>query len=369
MDADIVIIGAGFSGVVSAYNLVEQGIKVILIDQSSVYPDAFRAEKIEPNQAEALRRLSMLEHREPCTEPIGHTINYRDGQSSDFDTLEQYGINYGDTVNSFRRALQPQTELLIEKVTDIELSDDIQTVSTESRQLTCRLVILAAGGRNILTEKAGITRRNHPSLSSLNFAFTIIPENGDKFPFNGFNYFLSDFSQGVDYVTIFKIGDIMRVNVFTQWNTKSPQVKQLKQNTVSEMNRYFPELTDNIGEYRVSSKVQAFPTQFYRLTGTKRSGIVAIGDDYQSVCPATGTGLDKVTTDVERLCHTYIPEWLKSPGMPASKVAQFYMDTEKQRCDNDSLERWISYRDNHRSFIGQQFSKIETRWKRALGLW
>lgn len=369
MDADIVIVGAGFSGTVAAYNLTAQGINTILIDHVAEYPDAFRAEKLEPNQAEALQRLSMLEYRQPCKPPIGGTINYRDGKRSAFDTQEQYGMHYGNTVNSFRRALQPETKLLIEKVTDIRLSDDIQTVITSNRQINCRLVILASGGRDVLIRKAGIKRRNHSSLTSLSFAFNIIPASGQPFAFNGFNYFLSGETGGIDYATIFRIGEIMRVNIFTQWATKSSKVKNLKQDPVTEMNRYFPDMVNQIGEYEASTKVQAFPTQFYRLKGAQKHGAVVIGDDYQSVCPATGTGLDKVTTDVERLCHHYIPRWLKSPGMEKSKISQFYKDAEKQNCDDNSLEKWISYRDNHRGFWGQQMSKLEIRWKKAFGLW
>jgi hypothetical protein len=86
----------------------------------------------------------MLAHRQPCNPPIGGTINCRDRKRLAFDTPEQYAMHYGDTVNSFRCALQPTTKLLIGKVTDIRLSDDIQTVITNNYQINCRLVILAS---------------------------------------------------------------------------------------------------------------------------------------------------------------------------------------------------------------------------------
>lgn len=368
-DADVVVIGAGFSGTAAAYNLTEYGIKTILIDQAAVYPDAFRAEKIEPNQADALRRLSLLEFRLPKKPPLGVTLNYRNGKVTNFDTAEQYGMNYGDTVNSFRSNLQPDVELLNAKISDIKLSSTLQTVFTPNKEINCRLIIIATGGRDTLIKKAGISRRYQPTLKTLNFAFNIAPTTSEEFNFSGFNYFLTEQLQGVDYVTIFKIGDIMRVNVFTQWDVKSAETKQLKSDPKTAMQLHFPDLIDQIGDYEITTKVQIFPTSFYRLKNLNKAGVVVIGDDFQSVSPATGTGLDKVTTDVERLCHHYIPLWLKTSGMSATKISQYYSDTEKRRCDNDSLERWIAYRDNHRGFLCRQFSRIELKWKKFLGHW
>lgn len=369
IDADVVIVGAGFCGAVSAYNLTQQGIKTILVEQTAIYPDAFRAEKIEPNQADALRRLSLLDCRLPSKPALGDTLNYRDGELTNFDTIEQYGMNYADTVNNIRKNLQDDVEFINSKVLEINLSEDIQTVITAEREIKSRLIIIATGGRENLINKVGISRRYQPTLKSLSFAFNIEPNDSEQFKFNGFNYFLTGASDGMDYVTIFKIGDIMRVNVFTQWDTKSPQTKKFKTNPKVEMSHYFPDLIDQIGDYNVVSKVQAFPTVFYRLKDTSKPGVVIVGDDFQSVCPATGTGLDKVTTDVERLCHHYVPNWLKSSGMSASKISQYYDDSEKRLCDNSSLEKWIAYRDNHRGFFGRQASRVELKWRKILGHW
>jgi 2-polyprenyl-6-methoxyphenol hydroxylase-like FAD-dependent oxidoreductase len=65
---------------------------------------------------------------------------------------------------------------------------------------------------------------------------------------------------------------------------------------------------------------------------------VLIGDAFQSVCPATGTGLSKVLTDVQRLCRGHVPGWLETPGMGAEKIAAFYRDPEKTSSDRRSLQ-------------------------------
>ena len=238
-----------------------------------------------------------------------------------------------------------------------------------NREFRCRLIVLAAGGKDALLKKVGISRRNHRSLVTLNLAFDIAPFDGGDFDFNGFNYFLTDISHGIDYLTIFKIGESMRANIFTQWHSNMDQIKAFRKSPRGEMSRYFPALQEHIGEYAITSGVQAFATHFYRLHKTAKPGIVVIGDDYQSVSPATGSGLDKVLTDVERLCCHYIPKWLETTGMDSTKTRQFYRDKQKKQCDDNSLEKWLSYRDNHRGFLGQQVSKIELRINKILNLW
>ena len=69
----------------------------------------------------------------------------------------------------------------------------------------------------------------------------------------------------------------------------------------------------------------------------RQPGIVLIGDAYQTSCPAAGTGVSRLLTDVERLCRAHIPQWLASPGMPTAKIAAFYDDPEKQAMDVHAL--------------------------------
>lgn len=45
--------------------------------------------------------------------------------------------------------------------------------------------------------------------------------------------------------------------------------------------------------------------------------------------------------DVQRLCNAYIPAWLASAGMDASKISQFYDDPEK--CGNDASSQRQAY--------------------------
>ena len=369
MDAEIIIVGGGFSGASAANVLSDQGISVITIDRHKDYPNFFRAEKIEPNQASALSKFGLLEARRPLVGPIGKTINYKDGVSEVFDTKNQFGMSYSDTVNSFREVVKSKSQFICSTVVDIRLSESLQTVVTKGGEYSCRLIVLAAGGSEVLLKKIGIERRNQPSLTSFSFAFDIVLSGEDSFPYSGLNYFLTNSDKTIDYATIFKIGETFRVNVFTQWPVGSSLITDLMKSPKDFMDEYFPDLEGQVGPYEIVSKVQAFPTAFYRLSKVKKPGIVVIGDDYQSVSPATGSGLDKVVTDVDRLCNTYVPLWLKTEGMKAQKIKQFYDDAEKKSVDDSSLSRWISYRDNHRGFWGRQMSKFEIRYKRYFNLW
>ena len=85
----------------------------------------------------------------------------------------------------------------------------------------------------------------------------------------------------------------------------------------------------------------------------RQDGVVVIGDAYQTSCPAAGTGVSRVLTDVERLCTVYVPQWLRTSGMSASKIAAFYDDAQKQAVDQRAL-RLADYRRN---------LTIETDWR------
>ena len=60
----------------------------------------------------------------------------------------------------------------------------------------------------------------------------------------------------------------------------------------------FAELPRLLGDYRVTTKIENRVIDLYVADAQPLDGIVMIGDALQSVCPATGTGLSKVLTDV-----------------------------------------------------------------------
>ena len=103
-----------------------------------------------------------------------------------------------------------------------------------------------------------------------------------------------------------------------------------------ELARLFPKLPRLIGTYEVAGKVVAVPMDLWVAEPQGRSGLIVIGDAYQSACPATGTGFIKVLNDVDVLT-SLIPDWLASPGMSAAKVDAFYSHPKKCAMDAGSL--------------------------------
>jgi 2-polyprenyl-6-methoxyphenol hydroxylase-like FAD-dependent oxidoreductase len=343
---DVIVVGAGFAGVLIAHNLARQGISVLVLDLAPAYPNVLRAEKIEIDQAAVLRRLGALDCRLPFAQPVGQTVNFSGERHEPHDTREQYGIDYRETVNNMRERLLTGIDLRVEEVQVIRNGEHTQTVLTRSGQtLECRLVILASGGNEKLLAASGLHRQIDTSLRSLTFGFDVVARDGGAPRVAGFNYFPDATHDRVDYLTLFPVGSRVRANLFTQWKPRSPEFKRMSASPEAVLTRNFPRLEENIGPFRIGGKLQFFSTQFYRLASPQVAGVVVVGDEYQSVCPATGTGLSKVLNDSALLVEHWVPAWLSTPGMGASKIRQFYADPAKRAVDDDALDRWRYYRD------------------------
>jgi 2-polyprenyl-6-methoxyphenol hydroxylase-like FAD-dependent oxidoreductase len=86
----------------------------------------------------------------------------------------------------------------------------------------------------------------------------------------------------------------------------------------------------------VTGKVQSWIMDIGVARNVRQAGIVLIGDAYQTSCPAAGTGVSRLLTDVERLL-AYAPHWLTTPGMASEKIGAFYDDADKQAMDVHAL--------------------------------
>ena len=153
-------------------------------------------------------------------------------------------------------------------------------------------------------------------------------------------------------------------------------MKLFKQDPKQALLGVMPSLAEAIGPFEIVGKVQVRPNSLQRAEDVeRRAGVVLIGDAYQSPCPAVGSGIGRILSDVEVLSRL-VPSWLATPGMDADKVAQFYGDWEKQRYDDWVLRdarfrralcsgtgwRWRAYRAQH-------YYRHRTMWliSRAIG--
>jgi 2-polyprenyl-6-methoxyphenol hydroxylase-like FAD-dependent oxidoreductase len=84
---DVLIVGAGLAGAAAAAVLGRLGLRVALVDPRLVSPPVFKAEKIEPDQADLLRCLGLMEQVERRAAPILEAALYRRQLATDRSAL------------------------------------------------------------------------------------------------------------------------------------------------------------------------------------------------------------------------------------------------------------------------------------------
>ena len=341
LEADVAILGAGLAGSIAAHTLSQQGHDVLLVDCLAPLPDPLQAEKIEPDQAALFRSLGLLDERVPAADRIGVVMNYDGHGIEEFDTVEQYGISYFDTVARFREMAGHRARMESAAVRWLRPDPVRPRVGlSDGREVSVRLVVLATEGNRALPEGLSLGRVVDETLCSLSYGFDLEGLDSD---FAGFNYFLGKNSDSVDFLTTFRVGDRVRAHVFTQQDPRDPAVLEASSSMDQALKSWFPDLATHLGTASVSSPVQLLTAIYHRVRDPGAvEGVAIIGEEFQSVSPATGAGLTHTLTDVKVLCERYAPGWLASPR---SEVRTFYGDPEKLAADRTAYSHWCYYRD------------------------
>lgn len=343
VEAETIVVGGGFAGLCAAWALSSRGHEVTVVERTATCRPCFKAEKLEPYQTQLLRELGLLHARSPSTEPILEIGERRGDRLRTRDVGEQYGIRYHETVNRLRSLVETRATVREGLVDAIENGPDTQLVRLRGgATLRARLVILAAGGAGPLALDLGMRRRHAPGLRTLSLGFDLRRADGNEFAFRGLNYRPREQRRHqVNFLTLFRIDGSMRANLFTMWAPREARVREFLDAPLRALDHVCPGLERDTGPLEVEGKVQAVPTAYYRLENVVQPGVVVIGEEFQSVSPATGTGLDKVLTDVSVLCREHVPEWLSTRGMGAEKIARFYDDPLKRRIDERARAEWV----------------------------
>ena len=337
--AHIVVVGAGLAGTTAAALLGQRGWRVTLVDPRPSCPPIFKAEKIEPDQAELLRKFGLLEpllHRAGWVRQIGA---YYNGRLFRISSTEQYGLYYNDMVNILRASLPPAVEFKLGRVVEIANSAELQRVKLAGgEELTSRLVVLASGLNADIPIRSRLQRVLVQKNQSVAVAFTIARADGLPFPFDAVTFYSTSPAEETDYLSLFPIGETMRANLFAFPAVPDPWLRLLIRQPNERLQACFPRLERAIGDYRVVSKVETARVDLYRTEGEPPSGIVPIGDAWQNVCPSTGMGLSKIFTDVDVLCLECVPLWFQSPGMSSEKLLGFSNHPRKRAIDGTALQ-------------------------------
>jgi 2-polyprenyl-6-methoxyphenol hydroxylase-like FAD-dependent oxidoreductase len=342
---DVIIVGAGLTGASTAVVLGRAGWRVVLVDPHPSCPAWFKAEKIEPDQADLLRELGLLDAVAGRACRIHRVTEAVNGRVLRVVPVEQYGIAYRDFVNAVRESLPPAVETRTDRVVAIDLTPFTQRVQLgDGEELRARLVVLATGtGGGRLLERVGVAKGAINGGHSLSIGFDLEPVDGRPFPFEALTYFPSSPAAHVAYLSVFPMTDRTRANFFVYRDPKDPWVRAFITDPVGQLGLTLPGLTRVTGDFRVTSKVEVTPTHLYRVTEPRKPGVAIVGDACQSVDPVTGTGVSKLLTDVVELT-ALVPRWLATPGMGAEKVGELYDSPRKARADDHSLRAGLFHR-------------------------
>jgi len=343
---DIAIIGGGLAGSTAAAMLGRAGIPAVLIDPHQVYPFDFRVEKISGDeQLDRFYRTGIADSVLRSATHDGENWIARFGYLLDKKPSRQYGIMYDALIGAIRAEIAAPAELIYAKVTDVSTSAERQKLTlSDGETISARLVVLANGLSVGLRRNLGIERQILSASHSISIGFDMVPVGRAAFEFPALTYFSERVKERVAYVTLFPIGNRMRANLFVYREVDDPWLREMRKKPVETMNAALPRLRRITGEYAVAGDVKIRPADVYVSTGYRQPGLVLVGDAFAVTCPVTGTGTDKVFTDVAQLCNVHIPAWLATEGMGADKIASFYDDPVKRACDAWSMAKAISFR-------------------------
>lgn len=344
---DIVVVGAGLAGSSVAAVLARRGLAVMVVDPYPEFPSVFRAEKIEPSQAALFRSLGLFDGVQPATRLIREIIHGFGGKVVHRRAIEQFGIAYCDIVNSVRAQIPARVNFRRTRVESIEAdARRPSVVLAEGDRIKCRLVVVATGMAGQLTDRMGLAREMLKEDLSMVFGFMLKRADGEPFAFDAVTYRPQSTADKVGYLTLFRMGQCMRGNLFTYWPARDSTSLDMRREPVAVLKRVLPGLDDVIGQYDVTGKVEPFKIDLYRAKDCALPGVVLIGDAYQSVCPSTGMGLTKVLTDTDVLCNECLPGWLAAGEIGPQQTAAFYVHPRKAAADALALRLALAGRDS-----------------------
>jgi 2-polyprenyl-6-methoxyphenol hydroxylase-like FAD-dependent oxidoreductase len=343
---DVAIIGGGLAGSTAAAMLGRAGISAVMIDPHQVCPPDFRVEKISGQlQVDRLRKTGVADATLQKATHDGENWIARFGYLLDKTPSQQYGIMYDALVNSIRSEIPASVEAIYAKAVSISTSAERQKVVVSTgEEISARLVVLSNGLNVGLRHQLGIERRLISACHSISIGFDMAPVGRPSFDFPALTYFSERPSDRSGYLTLFPIGQTMRANLFVYLGMDDPWLRQMRHAPVATLNALLPRLHKLTGNFEISGDVKIRPADLHVSSGHRGPGVVLVGDAFETTCPVTGTGTDKVFTDVERLCNVHIPAWLATDGMDETKIAAFYDDPVKTACDAWSSAKAFSFR-------------------------
>ncbi len=344
LTTDVAIIGGGLAGATAAAMLGRAGHDAILIEPHMEQRPEFRCEKLDESQLALLRLTGLADDVLPQACVDGQVWVVRYGRLVDRKPSVRAGIMYHDLVNAVRRQIPASVPHVATKVSGISGNAGKQRIALATGDaVEAKLVILANGLNPGLRETLEIKREVLSPCHSISIGFDMKPDAGQEFAFPALTVFPERPDQAMAYLSIFPVRGGTRANLFVYWNMEDPRLRTFRHQPREALLDLIPGLTQFTGPFIIDGQVGIRPVDLVRVNAPERPGIVLVGDAYSTSCPAAGTGVNKVLTDVQRLCSTYVPAWLRKEAIEAADVADFYADAAKLQCESESLQKalWL----------------------------
>ncbi|MDX8452915.1 NAD(P)/FAD-dependent oxidoreductase [Mesorhizobium sp. VK9D] len=340
-EVDVAIVGAGLAGTVLATSLAKAGRKIALIDPHRIHHDEFRAEKTRAEQMGLFEKLGLGPVFRSLATPMTDLHVFRFGQLFERKQDSEFAFSYTPLVNGLRAALPPQVPLTVGKVAEVSTGPDGQRlVLTDGSVIDARLLVVATGYSEAVRRAIGVERVEESKAHSLTLGFdlAITPR---EFGLQSLTFYGRRVADRIAFLTIFRIGERMRANMFIYRTVADPWVRAFRENPQKMLLELMPEIARRCGSFAVASEVEVRQVSLTTTQGHRRDGVVFIGDAFATTCPAQGDGIHRVLTDVDCLTSTHIPAWLETPGMAADKICAFYDDPIKIAADARAMRASI----------------------------
>lgn len=351
--------------------LARQGLSVTLVDLHGEPRPEFRAEQLVGPQIGRLAELGLLDAMTENSRLSTEVVNGRLGRMVDRTRVDQFGVPYDSMVRAVRARIPSSVQVITGRVTALQNGQDHQQILLSSGPyIRARLAVVATGLSSAVPKRLGIEYRTVRAAHSLAIGFDIAIQGSTPDTFTPLVYYGESTRDRIDYLALFPMHAAIRANLFCYHEQNSDWVRAICRDPKRELLGVLPGLGNLLGDYEAELPVQVRSNDLRVAQYPARDGIVLVGDAFQTPCPAAGTGIDRLLSDLDVLCTTHIPAWFASPGMQRRKIEAFYADPAKQAFDAECLRiaeyrRAVSTRQNlwwtvHRKqvFFRRQLSNL-----------
>ncbi|RAZ84370.1 FAD-dependent monooxygenase [Mesorhizobium hawassense] len=340
-EVDVAIVGAGLAGTVLALTLAKAGRRTALIDPHRIHHEEFRAEKTRAEQMGLFEKLGLGPAFLSLVTPMTDIDVYRFGQFFERKPGPEFAFSYTPLVNGLRAALPAEVPLTVGKVAEVSTGPDRQRlVLTDGAVIDARLLVVATGYSEAVRRAIGVERIEESKAHSLTLGFDLAITPRD-FGLQSLTFYGRRIADRIAFITIFRIGERMRANMFVYRTVADPWVRTCRENPQKMLCELMPEIARRCGDFAIASEIDVRQVSLTTTRGHRRDGVVFIGDAFATTCPAQGDGIHRVLTDVDCLTSTHIPAWFATPGMAADKISAFYDDPIKIAADDRAMRASI----------------------------